>query len=79
MPTQWQLINDNSWRLICPAGGEHETVHPDLVFASLWSGAWRVEQHICRKCGAAFFWRRELHKGALAVKTPKKEAEDNGA
>ena len=78
MPTQWQLINNSSWPLLCPGGGEHETVHPDLIFQSLSSGNWLVEQHICRKCGAGFFWRRELHKGAL-VEAPKKEAEDNGA
>lgn len=85
MPTQWQIINDNSWQLVCPVGGEHETVHPDLIFASLSSGKWLVEQHVCRKCGAAFFWRRELFQGALvlppkdkAEKPPKKEADGNG-
>jgi hypothetical protein len=77
MPTQWQIINNNAWPLVCPVGGEHETVHPDLIFTSFSSSNWLVEQHVCKKCGAAFFWRRELSKGALVVEAPKKEAEDD--
>lgn len=60
MPTLWQIVETHGWVLKCPAGGEHESVHPDLVWTSFDSQHYRVEEHICRKCGSGYFLRVQV-------------------
>jgi hypothetical protein len=62
MPTLWQIFETASWPLVCPAGGEHETIDASAAFCRVHTANYCIEQHTCKKCGAVFQWKRQIRK-----------------